>query len=96
MRLNFTQTYILALVLLAFLGIYYVWILNTNATKGYEIRNLEIRQHELAFEESLLKIKIAEAESLSTITAQPKVVKMDTIDSPQYLVLKDINYTYKQ
>ncbi len=32
-RLNFTQTYILAIIMIACLGIYYVWVLNENATK---------------------------------------------------------------
>ncbi len=31
--LTFTQTYILCLILIGLLGVYYVWSLNTNATK---------------------------------------------------------------
>ena len=40
-RLSFTQAYVLAIILIACLGIYYIWILNQNATKGYQIRELQ-------------------------------------------------------
>ena len=40
-RLSFTQTYVLAIMMIALLGVYYVWILNQNATKGYNIRTLQ-------------------------------------------------------
>jgi hypothetical protein len=95
-RLSFTETYVLALGLIAILGIYYVFMLNVNATKGYEVRNLELTRKNLVFEQNLVNIRIAEAESLSTISDNPSVQKMNVIDSPKYLVLKDSFLTLKK
>ena len=90
-RLTFTQTYILSILALAFLGIYYVWILNVNATKGYNIRNLELDRRNLTVQKNLLDIKIAEAESLEVITTSPSNKSMEAEEAPKYFVLKDIN-----
>ena len=95
-RLSFTETYVLALGLIGILGIYYVFMLNVNATKGYEVRKLELERTNLAFEYNLVNIKIAEAESLSTISESPSIGKMETIDSPRYLVLKNSLLTLKK
>ena len=92
--LSFSQTYILSLVLIAVLGIYYVWTLNVNATKGYNIRNLELAERNLISQQDLLNVKIAEAESLDSITSSPSAQNMQTVDSPQYLVLKDAYFSY--
>ena len=54
-RLSFTQTYVLAIMMIALLGVYYVWILNQNATKGYNIRTLQTEYRELSFQENLLQ-----------------------------------------
>ena len=45
-KLNFgyQSTYITLMGLIVFLLLYYVWILNANATKGYTIRQLEETQ----------------------------------------------------
>ncbi|MDP2103978.1 MAG: hypothetical protein Q8K26_03590 [Candidatus Gracilibacteria bacterium] len=95
-RFSFTQTYVLALIMIGILGIYYVWILNVNATKGYNIRNLEITRKNLTFENNLLTIRIAEAESLDTLSTNPMVAAMETVDSPGYLVLKDTHLTFNK
>lgn len=92
--LSFSQTYILSLVLIAVLGIYYVWTLNVNATKGYNIRNLEITQRNLLSEQDLLNVKIAEAESLDSVTSAPSTQVMQSVDTPGYLVLKDSYFSY--
>lgn len=93
-RFSFTQTYVLALILIGFLGIYYVWVLNINATKGYNIRNLEVDRKNLTFEENLLSIKIAEAESLDTIASNSMTTTMQAVDAPGYLVLKDSHLSF--
>ena len=95
-RFSFTQTYVLALFMIGTLGIYYVWILNINATKGYNIRNLEITRKNLTFEENLINIRIAEAESLDTLTSNSMIEKMESVDSPGYLVLKDSHLTFNK
>ncbi len=92
-RLSFTQTYILAIVMIAFLGVYYVWILNQNATKWYNIRNLQVKYRELLFEENLLDIRIAEGRSIDAIVNSPMVARMENIDKPLFLVLKDSRFS---
>lgn len=95
-RLSFTETYVLALGLIGILGIYYVFMLNVNATKGYNVRNLEIERKNLSFEQNLLNIRIAEAESLSTISSNPSIERMQSIEAPKYLVMKDSFLTMKK
>lgn len=95
-KLTFSQTYVLSLLLIGFLGIYYVWTLNVNATKGYNVRNLEITRHDLTVQENLLNIRIAEAESLSSINSNPNTALMQSIDAPQYLKIKESYVSFKQ
>ena len=83
------------LSLICILLLYYVWILNVNATKGYNIRELEIEKKTLLMEKELLDVKIAELESLTTILKDNDLQNMETISEPKYLVIKDaINYVY--
>jgi hypothetical protein len=44
--------------------LYYVWIINVNATKGTSIQKLDIQMQQLKLEKELLDVKIAELESL--------------------------------
>ncbi len=88
-RLSFTQTYILAIIMIALLGIYYVWVLNQNATKGYNIRTLQVQNRELSFQENLLDIRIAEGQSIGTIMNSSVVSGMENVDQPTFLVSRD-------
>lgn len=90
-KLSFTKTYVIALLMIWFLWIYYVWTLNVNATKWYKIRNLEIQRRDLVFKENLLNMKIAEAQSLNNVANEPTTLVMETAENPKYLVLKDTN-----
>lgn len=90
-KLSFTKTYIIALLMIGFLWIYYVWTLNVNATKWYKIRNLEIQRRDLVFKENLLNMKIAEVQSLNNVANDPTTLVMETIENPKYLVLKEMN-----
>ena len=91
-----TSTYITMITLIAWLLLYYVWILNVNATKGYNIRELEIEKRQLEIERELLEVKIAELESLSTILKDDDVKHMEKVENPDYLVIKEwVQYVYK-
>ncbi|HRI35793.1 MAG TPA: hypothetical protein PK765_01685 [bacterium] len=94
--LSFNQTYILSLVLIGLLGIYYVWSLNVNATKGYALRTLDLERRTLQHEENLLAIKVAEIESLEAIETNPMIAAMEKAIDPQFLVVADSYYTYQQ
>ena len=95
LQFGFTSTYIIMLSVIWFLLIYYVWILNVNATKGYNIRTLEIEKRNLMIEKERLDVKIAELESLTNIIDEWDANDMVEIDDPDYLVIKsDVQYVY--
>ncbi|MGE4443861.1 MAG: hypothetical protein AB7E37_02635 [Candidatus Altimarinota bacterium] len=89
-KLGVNTTYILALLFIGFLGIYYVWTLNVNATKGYNIRNLELLKNNLTVEKKLLEVKISELESLSSLTKWEGINNMEKLGNAQFLVVKDM------
>lgn len=94
-RLSFTQTYVLAIAMIAALGIYYVWMLNQNATRGYNIRTLQVEYRNLSFQENLLDIRIAEGKSTDSILRSPIVASMPNVDSSSFLVVRDATFTQK-
>lgn len=90
-----TSTYLIMLSVIAWLLLYYVWILNVNATKGYNIRQLEIEKRELLIEKELLDVQIAELESLSNILKDDDTKNMEKVENPDYLVIKEwVQYVY--
>lgn len=90
-----TSTYIALLSIMVCLLLYYVWILNVNATKWYDIRVLEREKRSLLIEKELLDVKIAELESLSTILNNDNIKYMEKSENPNYLVIKEnVQYVY--
>lgn len=65
--LNFRQTYLLCAFMVIALGVYYVWILNVNANSGYRARQLEIDRKAAEVEKNLLRVSVAEQESLEEL-----------------------------
>ena len=97
-KLNFgyQSTYIALMWLIVFLLLYYVWIINANATKGYTIIQLEKTQKELKVELDRLNVKIAELDSLETMGSDEVFQDMVPIEDPNYLVLKEnVQYAFK-
>lgn len=95
-KLWVNTTYILTLLFIWILWIYYVWTLNINATKWYNIRNLEIQKNNLAIEKWLLEVKIAELESLSNILKWDWINNMENVSNAEFLVVKDMkDYAFK-
>lgn len=91
-KLWINTTYILSLLFIWFLWIYYVWTLNINATKWYNIRNLEIQRNNLSVEKELLEVKIAELESLSSLMKWDGIENMEKIENWEFLVVKDMKW----
>lgn len=90
-----TSTYITLLSLIVCLLLYYVWILNVNATQWYNIRVLEREKKNLLIEKELLDVKIAELESLSNILQDEDIEQMEKVADPDYLVIKEnVQYVY--
>lgn len=93
-RLWMNSTYSIILLFIWFLWIYYVWTLNINATKWYNIRTLEIERKKITVSNELLNIKIAELQSLSHILDSKQSRNMLPVTEKQYLVIKDTNYVF--
>ncbi|MBW7954983.1 hypothetical protein H3C61_04180 [Candidatus Gracilibacteria bacterium] len=88
-KLGVNTTFILSVFFIGILGIYYVWILNVNATKGYNIRTLELKKNNLVVENELLEVKILELESLASLTKWEGIKNMEKLNGGEYLVVKD-------
>lgn len=89
------STYVIILSVITWLLLYYVWILNVNATKWYNIRQLEIERKNLEIEKQILDVKIAELESLSNILNEKDIENMEKVEEPEYLVIKEwVQYVY--
>jgi hypothetical protein len=96
LQFGYQSTYIALLGVIGFLLIYYVWILNANATQGYTIRSLENTGKELKVELERLEVKIAELESSESISSDQEIQDMmEEYEDPNYLVIKnDTQYVY--
>lgn len=92
---EFQSTYIGIISLIAFLLLYYVWILNSNATQGYTIKQLENTQNDLQMELERLEVKIADLESLNMIEMSEVRDMMKVPTEQDYLVIRDgVQYVY--
>lgn len=80
------STFVIMLSLIVSLLLYYVWILNANATKWYNIRELEKERRSLLIEQETMKMKISEIESLKIIEEDMK--DMERAESPDFIVIK--------
>ena len=92
-----TSTYILILIFIGIMWVYYVWTLNINATKWYNIRLLEVEKKNLTIEKELLDVRIAELESLSYLLKWKILKSMEQVNTPKYLTIeKKRNYVLKK
>jgi cell division septal protein FtsQ len=85
-KMNITSTYIMVLLFIWVLGIYYVWTLNCNATKWYNVRQLELVKKNLTIEKELLEVRVAELESLNWLLSSSIIKNMEKIESPEYII----------
>ena len=92
--INSTFSYLLWFIIIAF--IYYIWILNVNATQGYNIRTLEMQRQNLLLQKELLDVKISNLESLKTIENSKNFNSiMEETEDPDFVVIKNwVNYAY--
>lgn len=91
-RLSFTQTYILALAMICTLLMYYAYLQNQNATRGYNIRTLQSTYRELVFKENLLDIRIAEGKSIDAVMNADIIGKMQDSKNSSFLVMSDSHF----
>lgn len=87
-KFGLNSTYALIMLFVGALWIYYVWTLNENATKGFQIRNLEIERRSLVLESELLEVQVAEMESLNYLLNSKVAERIKKVESPEYIVLE--------
>ena len=92
--INYTFSLLLGFTILIF--IYYIWILNINATKWYDIRNLEIERQNLLLQKELLDVQISNLESLKNIEQEHTFDNlMEEVKNPDFAVIKSwVNYAF--
>ena len=89
------STYIALLTIISMLLLYYVWIQNVNATKWYNIRELENEKKNILMEKEQQDVKIAEKDSFSNTTSGNDLLNMKKVVDPDYLVINDnVQYVY--
>lgn len=70
-------------------------MLNTTATKGYNIIELEKEKSRLIIEQERLNKKIGALESLDALGNQKANGLMEDVEQPDYLVIKEnVQYVY--
>lgn len=77
----------LLVAFIAALGIFYIFEVNSNATKGYEIRLLEKKVQELKDSQERLKIQEAQLKSMYNIEERTKNLNMVAPKDVSYLTL---------
>jgi len=58
---------------------------NRNATKGYALKNLEIRRSQLMTENEVWDMQIAQVKSLASIENDPSIKRMVKADKPMFV-----------
>lgn len=57
---------------------------NSNATKGYLLRNLERERSQLLLEQEVLNMQVAKAQAMENIEADRQIQTMIPVRKPQY------------
>jgi len=82
------------LLFIGVLGIYYVWTLNCNATKWYNVRRLELTKKNLTIEKELLDVRVAELESLNYLLSSNIIKNMKKVENPKYIVIDNSSVAF--
>ena len=78
----------LAFLIIAFVAIIsFIFLIhsNKNATKGYALKNLEVKRSQLMTENEVWDMQIAQVKSLQAIQSDPKILSMVKADQPQFV-----------
>ena len=95
-QIGFSKTYGVLLWLICTLFLYYVWVLNANATQWYNIQQLRQHQNELEVQLERLEVRIAEISSIEAISVPEVMQDMTEVSDPDYLVMREnIQYVYR-
>ncbi len=91
------STFMILISLISGLFVYYIWTLNSNATIGYNIRDLERDKSQLLLEKEFMKTKLGQLETISTIKNDSSLFdQMEKVAESNYLVIEtDKQYVYQ-
>ena len=73
------------IVLVALISLAYLANANRNATKGYALKNLELKRSQLLTENEVWDMEIARVQALANIQNDPKVKTMVKTDTPMFV-----------
>lgn len=60
---------------------------NSNATKGYQLRNLERQRSQLLMQEEVLNMQVARAQAMEKIESDHQIQKMAQVKKPEYTTI---------
>jgi len=80
-----TSLLFVTILLIAIISLVYLAHANRNATKGYALKNLELRRSRLLTENEVWDMQIARVKALDNIASDPKVLSMMKADKPLFI-----------
>jgi len=84
-EVGMTSLIFVTIILVAIISLVYLAHANRNATKGYALKNLELRRSHLLTENEVWDMQIAQVKSLNSIQSDPKVTSMVKADQPKFV-----------
>ena len=73
------------ITLVTLISLAYLANANHNATKGYALKNLELKRSNLLTENEVWDMEIAKVQALESIQNDPKIQKMVKANEPMYI-----------
>jgi|GEM_PF-392672 len=80
-----TSLTFLTIILVAIVSLVYLAHANSNATKGYALKNLELRRAQLLTENEVWDMQISQIKSLQALQSDPKIRSMVKADTPMFV-----------
>lgn len=80
-----TSLTFLTITLVAIISLVYLAHANSNATKGYALKNLELRRSQLLTQNEILDMQIAQTKALQAIQSDPKIKTMVQANQPLFI-----------
>ena len=84
-EVGMTSLLFVTILLIAIISLVYLAHANRNATKGYALKNLELRRSRLLTENEVWDMQIARVKALDNIASDPKVLSMMKADKPLFI-----------
>lgn len=84
-EMGVTSLVFVTIILIAVISLVYLAHANRNATKGYALKNLELRRSHLLTENEVWDMQIAQVKSLEAIQSDPKILSMVKAEQPKFV-----------